>query len=159
MPDRNVRLEPPHAVAILRKDHLRLTQVFIDYFAARETRRYDLIPFICETVKRHMALDAEIFFPYLARTIGDERLASSAVAEYTAVKHFIEELLHPDPGDFAISERVYRLATMVQRHIRTSESPDGTFAKALCSNMDGAAVGSLLRRRQRAWMLETRDTY
>jgi hypothetical protein len=143
------------AVEILRIEHTLLQQLFAEYFATRGTRRYDLIPCLAEAVERHMALDAEIFYPHLAQALGDERLQFGALAEYEAVKNFVDELVHPDPGDYGLSERVYRLSTMVAHHIAASESPDGAFAKALRSGMDGAAVGSLLRKRRQEWMLDS----
>jgi hypothetical protein len=148
-------LQPLDAVGILRKEHARLAQLFVDFFALQtESRRYDLIPCICDAVKAHMELDAEIFCPHLASATGEAGLAQSAAAEYAAVKDFLEELAHPDPGDDQFVERVHRLATLVSHHIREAEKSDGAFAKALSSDMDCAAVGHVLRKRQREWMLD-----
>ena len=148
---------PMGAVELLRKDHARLLQLFIDFFAARsESRRHDLAATLCAAVTSHWALEAEIFYPQLGRVIGDEGLAIRAGTEYQAVKHFVEELAHPDPGDDAFSASVHRLSALVANHIRATERPGGPFAAAELSNMDGAAVASLLRERRREWMLGLR---
>ncbi len=155
MTDKGASAHPLDAIEILRRDHAELQQLFADYFATRETRRYDLVPGLCEAVRHHMLLDAQIFFPQLARALGDERLTFGAAAEHVAVDDFVEELLHPDPGDFGLSERVHRLATMVSHHVRTAESPEGPFATALASTMDRAAVGYMLQQRKREWMFDS----
>ena len=134
---------------------MQLAQLFVDFFALQtESRRHDLIPCICDAVKAHMALDAEIFYPHLAQATGDALVARSAAAEYVAAKDFLEELAHPDPADDQFVEHVHRLATMVSNHIREAEKPDGAFATALRSDMDCAAIGHLLRRRQRECMFD-----
>ena len=141
------------AIEILRRDHAELQLLFVEYFATRETRRYDLVPGLCEAVSHHMLLDAQIFFPQLAQALGDERITFGAVAEHVAVADFVEELLHPDPGDFGLSERVHRLATMVSHHVSIAEGRDGPFAIALASPMDRSSVGFMLQHRKREWTL------
>lgn len=151
-------VRPLDAVDLLRKDHGRLKQLFVDFFAARTNRRDAMIPHLCTAVERHLTLDADIFFPFLADTLADEHLGSIAIRECRDIKNYVEEILHPDPCDFGLSERVHRLAHMMSHHIDASETPDGAFAKALRATVDLTSVGQDLRKRQWEWRLADRQT-
>jgi hypothetical protein len=135
-------------VDILRVQHRRLNQLFVDYFAARsEGRRWDLAPIICNSVRLHLMLDADIFFPAFTQASGDHSVISAARKEREIIDSLIEELAHPDPGAYNFYEQIYDLWNLVTEHIATAEHPRGLFDQCAALHMDDAALVSSLRRR------------
>jgi hypothetical protein len=136
------------AVDVLRRQHRRLNQLFVDYFAARsESRRYDLVPLICNAVNLHLRLEADTFFPALTRASGDQLVAAAAAKEQEWMLSLTDELSHPDPGGYDFSEQVYGFWNVVRTHIATAERPNGLFERCARLNVDDAALACVLRRR------------
>ncbi|MDB6085017.1 MAG: Hemerythrin cation binding domain protein [Gammaproteobacteria bacterium] len=143
-------IQPAGAIEMLQLQHRRLHQLFVDFFAARsESRRYDLMPIICSSVKLHLTLEAECFFPTLSRATGDDWIAKSAEKERACIDALIYELEFPDPGSYLVSEQVYVLSETIRTHIARAERPAGLFERTRMSNIDADALGFLLRRRNR----------
>jgi hypothetical protein len=136
------------AVDILRVQHRRLTQLFVDYFAARsESRRHDLLPIICRAIKVHLTLEADCFFPLLSLAMGDKSISAAAAKEKELIDSLIDEVEYPDPGGYGVLEQVHVLSGLVKKHVLTAEKPAGLFERAERSNLDGEGAAALLRRR------------
>jgi hypothetical protein len=148
------------AIDILRLQHRRLTQLFVDYFAARsESLRFDLLPVICRSVKAHLALEAECFFPLLAVAIGDKTISTAAAKEKELINSLIDELEYPDPGGYGVSQQVHVLSELVKKHVATAEQPAGLFERTAHANLDGEGMAALLRRRSQELRDETPAGY
>jgi hypothetical protein len=136
------------AVDILRVQHRRIIQLFAEYSAARsESRRDDLLPIICRSVKEHLALEADCFFPLLSQAIGDKSISAAAAKEKDLIDSLIDEVEFPDPGGYGVSEQVRVLSGLVQRHVLTAEKPAGLFERTVLSNLDGEGMAARLSKR------------
>jgi hypothetical protein len=141
------------AVEILKKDHRRLWQLFVDFLAAKsEARQLDLMPIICNSVKLHLALEAEVFLPSYVAATRDHPTMTAAATEREMIEEKIEELEYPDPGGYGFFEEFYGLKDLMFNHIATAETPAGIFARASHCNMDGKTLGYRLR----AWKQQLR---
>jgi hypothetical protein len=148
------------AVDILRLEHRRLIQLFVDYFTARsESRRHDLLPIICRAVKVHLILEADCFFPLLSRAIGDKSISAVAAREKELIDSLVDEIEYPDPGGYGVSEQVHVLSELVKKHVLTAEKPAGLFERTALSNLDGEGMAALLRRRSQELRYESHPGY
>jgi hypothetical protein len=112
---------------ILRRHHERLNQVFIDFFAARtEDRRWDLLPIVADSVKSHLALEAESFSARRSQILGFGAAAPIAGKERDTMESLAEELAYPDPCAEDCSAKVYGLWEMVKAHIAGAEGAEPT---------------------------------
>jgi hypothetical protein len=137
-----------NAVDILRVQHRRLMQLFVDYFAARsESRRHDLLPIICRAVKVHLTLEADCFFPLLSVATGDKSISAAAAKEKELIESLVDEVEYPDPGGYGVSDQVHVLSGLVKKHVLTAEKPAGLFERAALSDLDGEGMAARLRRR------------
>jgi hypothetical protein len=140
---------PLNAIELLKTDHCRLHGLFKDYFDARsESRRYDLLFVLCSDVRRHYALESDVFYPLLAAAIGNTAVLAATATERSRVITLIEEIENADPCGDGLSDQVFSLHRLLTRHVVTTEGATGLFALAEQSRLDCQAAGHLLRQRR-----------
>jgi hypothetical protein len=89
------------------------------------------------------------FFPLLAAATGDRDLLSDAAREYATVMALIDEIAYADPENIhPITDPVYALARVLERHISAAEEPRGLFDRARASSMDCESAGESMRLRR-----------
>ena len=110
----------PSAVQrILKDEHGKLLKGFSDFFSTRSVmRRNDLLPAICEGVRKHFSPGATTYCRTLALD-SEGKCKSGALAE--EILRMADELAYPDPGDYCVTGSVCRLASLVANHVSVAE--------------------------------------
>jgi hypothetical protein len=83
----------------------------------------------------------------LSRATGDKAISADAAKEKALIDAKLYELEFPDPGAYGVTEQVYVLSDLVNKHIVAAEGPVGLFERTALSNVDIEAMSSLLRTR------------
>jgi hemerythrin-like domain-containing protein len=136
-----------HAIAILKKDHERVKQLF-DEFDKAEGRpaKEKIIAAAVQELKIHAVLEEEIFYPAVRSHVGAEKM-NEADEEHHVAKLLIAEL-DARKGDQGHRDAKFQvLAESVRHHIKEEESE--VLPKAKSMDLDFEALGDKMLRRKK----------
>lgn len=137
------------AIALLKEDHQQVKQWFGQFESTRsDERKQDLARQICQALKVHTQIEAEIFYPAFLQATEDEDIHHEAEIEHESAKRLIADIEGSGPQDEYFDARVTVLAEMIRHHVNEEEKRDGMFAKARQSDMDLTALGEQLAARK-----------
>jgi len=142
-------LPEKHAIAILKKDHSTVKDLF-DEFAEAETTaaKEKILEQAVTALKIHAVLEEEIFYPAVRAHVGKE-VMNEADEEHHVAKVLIAELDTNRAGDHREAKFTV-LAESVRHHIREEESHMLPKAKDL--DMDFEALGERMLARKKELM-------
>jgi hemerythrin superfamily protein len=136
-----------HAIAILKKDHDDVKELFNKFEKAESpTKREKMIIEAITALKAHAVLEEEIFYPAVRAHVG-KKIMNEADEEHHVAKVLIAEL---DSGSRADDHREAKftvLAESVRHHIKEEENQMLPKAKEL--DMDFEALGREMLARKR----------
>jgi hypothetical protein len=138
-------------IEILESDHQMLALRFSEFFAcSSERQRSDLADSICDSLKIHFSLEADIFYPEFLHATHDPLSHFVASVNRETVQKVIEEIEYSDPADANLTAKVNELSQLVAHHVTEAERPDGgLFVQARASGLDREDLGrALMARRQ-----------
>lgn len=137
------------AIALLKADHREVEDLFEQFESARSgSRKEDLAQKICQALKVHTQIEAEIFYPAFLEATEEEDIHHEAEVEHDGAKKLIAEIEASGPEDEYFHARVTVLSEMIKHHVNEEEQRDGMFAKARQSRMDLAELGERLAARK-----------
>lgn len=139
-------LPTKHAIAILKKDHDKVKELF-DGFEKAETpaAREKIISQAVTELKIHALLEEEIFYPAVRGHVGG-KVMNEADEEHHVAKVLIAEL---DAGKSDHRDAKFTvLAESVRHHIKEEENEMLPKAKAM--SLDFEALGQLMLDRKKA---------
>jgi len=147
------QVTPNDAIALLKADH-RQVESWFDQFqsARREARKGELAQKICQALKVHTQIEAEIFYPAFLEATGEKDIHHEAEVEHDGAKKLIAEIDASGPNDDYFDAKVTVLSEMIKHHVKEEEQRDGMFAKARQSTMDLSALGERLASRKEQLM-------
>lgn len=139
------------AVALLRKDHAAVLEMFKKYekLADKEAGdgKAELASKICEELKVHTTLEEEIFYPAVREAIDEDLLMDEAQVEHDSAKSLIEEIEGMQPGDELYDAKVTVLGEFIKHHVKEEHAE--MFPKAKKAGIDLNALGEQLAARKR----------
>jgi hemerythrin superfamily protein len=137
------------AVNLLKADHRQVEGWFEQFDSSRsDERKKTLAGQICQALKVHTRIEAEIFYPAFLEATEETDIHHEAEVEHDAAKKLIGEIEASGPDDEYYDAKVTVLSEMIKHHVNEEEKRDGMFAKARQSRMDLAALGARLAERK-----------
>ena len=144
------------AISLLKSDHRQVEQWFSQFESARsDDKKKTLAGQICQALRVHTQIEAEIFYPAFLEATEEEDIHHEAEVEHDAAKKLIEEIEGIGPDDDYYDAKVTVLSEMIKHHVNEEEKRGGMFAKARESDMDLKALGEQLAARKAELMGES----
>ena len=146
----------PDAVALLKKDHDEVEELFAQFEkASGDGRKEKLAREICRQLTIHAQIEEEIFYPACEGKVEEDLLKESYV-EHDAAKLLIAEIEAGGPSDEFYDSKVKVLSEEIEHHVQEEEKRmEGLFAQAKKAGLDMDALGEQLAQRKMALLAET----
>lgn len=148
--------EKPDAVALLKKDHDEVQQLFKQFSnASGEGRKEKLARQICRELTVHSMIEEEIFYPACEGKV-EEDLLKEGYVEHDAAKLMIAEIEAGEPSDDFYDAKVKVLCEEIDHHIQEEEKRmEGLFAQARKAGLDMDKLGEQLAQRKAELLAQT----
>lgn len=142
-------MEKLDAIALLKKDHRTVEQLFAEFEkAGGDGRKQKLAEQICLELSVHAQIEEEIFYPACEGKV-DEDLLKESYIEHDGAKILIGEILAGEPADEFYDSKVTVLSEEIQHHVAEEEKRlEGLFAQAKEADLDMDALGEQLLARK-----------
>jgi hemerythrin superfamily protein len=146
----------PDAIALLKKDHDEVQQLFKDFEkASGDGRKEKLARQICRELTIHSMIEEEIFYPACKGKV-EEDLLKEGYVEHDAAKLLIAEIEAGQPSDEFYDSKIKVLGEEIDHHIQEEEKRmDGLFAQARKAGLDMDALGDQLAQRKEELLAQT----
>ncbi len=141
--------EAMDAIALLKKDHRTVEELFAQYEkASSDGRKQKLATQICLELSVHAQIEEEILYPACEGKVDDDLLKESYV-EHDGAKVLIAEILGGEPDDEFYDSKVKVLSEEIEHHVGEEEKRmEGLFAQARKAGLDMDALGAELAARK-----------
>ena len=141
--------EKMDAIALLKKDHRTVEDLFADFEkASGDGRKQKLAMQICLELSVHAQIEEEIFYPACEGKV-DEDLLKESYVEHDGAKVLIAEILGGEPTDEFYDSKVKVLSEEIEHHVEEEEKRmEGLFAQARKAGLDMDALGEELAARK-----------
>jgi hemerythrin superfamily protein len=150
MPVDATDMEMVDAVALLKSDHRKVEDLFVQYEASEDDdKKTALAHKICTELNVHTLIEEEIFYPALAGKI-EEDLLDEAYVEHDGAKVLVNDIeAGSSAADDYYDAKVKVLSEEIKHHVHEEEMPDtGMFAQARASGVDLVSLGGELKARK-----------
>jgi hemerythrin superfamily protein len=135
------------ATALLKADHLAVSQLFDEYERSRSvTNKQALVAEICTALTVHAQIEEEIFYPAVKAALKDRLLVPEATVEHAGMKDLIAQLEGVTPDGEGYDAKVKVLGEYVKHHVKEEQTE--MFPKAKASALDMAELGAQLAARK-----------
>ena len=85
--------KPQNAIALLRADHKKVSELFEQYEKARSAdKKATIVAEICTELTVHAQIEEEIFYPTVKAALKDKELVPEALVEHASLKSLIAEV-------------------------------------------------------------------
>jgi len=156
-PGRRRAAKQQDAVDVLKADHRQVEEWFKQFESTRsDNRKQVLASQICQALKVHTQIEAEIFYPAFLAATDDEDIHHEAEIEHEGAKRLIADIEASAPDDDYYDARVTVLSEMIKHHVNEEEKRDGMFSKARKAQMDLVGLGQQLEARKSELMSESK---
>ena len=137
------------AVALLKKDHRTVEELFADFEkASGDGQKQKLAQKICLELSVHAQIEEEIFYPACEGKVEGD-LLKEAYVEHDGAKVLIAEILGGGPDDEFYESKVKVLSEEIEHHVEEEEKRmEGLFAQARNAGLDMDALGEQLAGRK-----------
>jgi hypothetical protein len=143
------------AIELLKADHRQVKEWFEQFESTRsDDRKQRLASQICQALKVHTQIEAEIFYPAFLQATDDVNVHHEAEIEHEGAKRLIADIEASGPDDDHYDARVTVLSEMIRHHVNEEEKRDGMFSEARKANMDLDSLGQQLQARKAELMSE-----
>ena len=150
---RGERPEGMDCIELLKRDHREVEEYFEDYKDLDdETEKGALAEKICTSLKVHMQVEEEIFYPAAREATKDDDLLDEAVVEHAGAKHLIEEIETMEVDDDLYDAKIRVLGEQIKHHVKEEE--EELFPEVEGSKMDLKAIGKKLGERKTELMAD-----
>ena len=142
--------ETMDAIALLKKDHRTVEDLFADFEkASGDGRKQKIAEKICLELSVHAQIEEEIFYPACEGKIEDEELLKEAYVEHDGAKVLIAEILGGGPDDEFYDAKVKVLQEEIEHHVQEEEKRmEGLFSQARKAGLDMELLGDELAARK-----------
>jgi len=130
---------PKDAVALLRADHKKVSELFEEFETSRSSaKKKALVAQICEELTVHAELEEEIFYPAVKAALKDKELVPEAVVEHASIKDLIAQVEGADPDGEEYDAKVKVMSEYVKHHVK--EEQNEMFPKVQGTRLDLVAL-------------------
>jgi hypothetical protein len=142
---------PGSAIAILEADHRALLQRFRQILGLRHPlpRQQEWLA-LTEAIKRHMTVEAEVFYPAFLDSTEDSLTHFVASDGHENIAAEMRDATEDSATDAAFVARVRALKKVFLNHVSDMEEAGGMFDGARRSSMDHEMLARLMRARYSA---------
>ena len=135
-----------HAIAILKKDHQQLKDLFDEFENAEKLQQKQRIAkTIVKELKAHAAVEEEMFYPAVRAAVGG-KIMNEADVEHHVAKLLVAEIENMDGTEGHFDAKVHVLAESVRHHIKEEEND--MMPKAKSADIDFEILGDRLLARK-----------
>lgn len=150
---RRATTKTPDAIALLRADHKKVSDLFEQFEKARSaSRKRDLVAQICLELTVHAQIEEEILYPEVQAALKDKELVPEARVEHQSIKDLIAAVQDAEPDGEDYDAKVTVMGEWVKHHVK--EEQNEMFPKAKKSRLDLVEMGERLRQRKEELMAE-----
>jgi len=135
-----------NAIAILQADHHELLERFNEILRLRHP--YDVQrgwQALCKAVRRHIAVEAEIFYPAFLDATEDALTHFVASVGHEDIAAEMQDALVEPPTSANFVSRLRALKKVFMHHVSDMERDGGMFDEARRSTMDHEAIARLVQ--------------
>lgn len=136
-----------HAIAILKKDHDTVKELFDEYERTEVNAARTIIDKALLELKVHAVIEEEIFYPTVRKHVGVD-LMNEADEEHHVARVLIAELEQPNGGGDHRDAKFRVLAENVRHHIREEEEQMLPKAKELNIDFEHLGRRMLMRKNE-----------
>ena len=135
----------PDAIALLKADHKKVSDLFEQYEKSRSaTRKQTIVATICRELTVHAMIEEEIFYPACKGRIEDDKL-NEGLVEHDGAKVLIAEIEASAPDDEFYDAKVKVLSEQIAHHVEEEEKRvEGMFSQARKAGLDMDALGETM---------------
>lgn len=143
---------PQDAIALLRADHSKVTDLFEQFEKARDdARKQKLAQLICMELTIHAQIEEEIFYPATREVLPrEEDLLDEAEIEHASAKELIAQIDAGTPADDKWDAKVTVLGEYIKHHVK--EEQNEMFPKVRKTKLDLKALGERMLARKEELM-------
>jgi hemerythrin superfamily protein len=139
--------KPQNAIALLRADHKKVSELFEQYEKARSAdRKATIVAEICAELTVHAQIEEEIFYPAVKAALKDKELVPEALVEHSSLKALIAEVEGVKPEGEMFDAKVHVMAEYVKHHVK--EEQNEMFPRAAKTTVDMDDLGAQLAERK-----------
>jgi len=139
------------AIALLRADHKRVSELFGQYESTRSAaRKKTLVATICQELSIHAQIEEEIFYPAVKAALKDKELVPEAQVEHASLKDLIAQVKDNEPDGEMFDAKIKVMSEYVKHHVK--EEQNEMFVRARKTRLDMAQLGEQLAARKQELM-------
>ncbi len=137
------------AIALLRADHKRVSELFEQYESARSAaRKKTIVATICQELSLHAQVEEEIFYPAVKAALKDKELVPEAQVEHASLKELIAQVKDKEPDGEMFDAKIKVLSEYTKHHVK--EEHNEMFPRARKTRLDMAELGERIAARKQA---------
>ena len=139
------------AIALLRADHKRVSELFEQYEATRSAaKKKTLVATICQELTVHAQIEEEIFYPAVKAALKDKELVPEAQVEHQSLKDLIAQVEDREPDGEMFDATIKVMSEYVKHHVK--EEQNEMFVRAKKTRLDMQQLGEQLAARKQVLM-------
>ena len=139
------------AIALLRADHKRVSDLYEQYERARSTAtKKALVATICQELSIHAQVEEEIFYPAVKAALKDKELVPEAQVEHATLKELIAQVKDQEPDGEMFDARIKVMSEYTRHHVK--EEQNEMFPKAKATRLDMQQLGAQIAARKEELM-------
>ena len=142
--------KPPGAVdaiALLRADHERVSDLYDQYEATRSTsKKRGIVAKICLELSVHAQVEEEIFYPAVKAALKDKELVPEATVEHATLKELIAQVKDQESDGEMFDAKIKVMSEYTKHHVK--EEQNEMFPKAKATKLDMFELGAAIAARK-----------
>jgi len=139
--------KPQDAIALLRADHKKVSQLFSQYEKTRSAaKKSTIVAQICTELGVHAQIEEEIFYPAVKQAMRDTELVPEALVEHASLKFLIAQVEGAKPDGEMFDAKIKVMSEFVKHHVK--EEQNEMFPKARKTKLDLNELGARLAERK-----------
>jgi hemerythrin superfamily protein len=141
------------AIALLRADHRKVSELFAEYEKARSPdKKGTIVAQICIELGVHAQIEEEIFYPAVKQALKDKELVPEASVEHAGLKSLIAQVEGVQPDGEMFEAKIKVMSEYVKHHVK--EEQNEMFPKAQKTNLDMNELGAELAQRKEELLVQ-----
>jgi hemerythrin superfamily protein len=150
---KTVAPKPQNAIALLRADHKKVSELFEQYEKARSPeKKGTIVAQICTELGVHAQIEEEIFYPAVKQALKDKELVPEALVEHGSLKSLIAQVEGAEPDGEMFDAKIKVMSEFVKHHVK--EEQEEMFPKAQKTALDMDELGIQLAQRKEQLLTE-----
>lgn len=141
------------AIALLRADHRRVSELYAQYESARSTaKKKALVATICLELSVHARVEEEIFYPAVKAALKDKEMVPEAQVEHASLKELIAQVRDREPDGEMFDAKIKVMSEYTKHHVK--EEQNEMFPKAKKTRLDMQELGARIAARKQELMAD-----